>query len=75
MSINDLQSMGHSLGFSPTLDSTKSMQYVKTYAGVASGSGNGLTNNRPFGSLDNQHIVSRSKYQILILILLKVSNK
>ena len=54
MSINDLQSMGHSLGFSPTLDSTKSMQYVKTYAGVASGAGNGLTNNRPFGAADNQ---------------------
>jgi hypothetical protein len=30
MSINDLGSMGHSLGFAPTLDSTKSMQYDKT---------------------------------------------
>ena len=58
MSINDLQSMGHSLGFSPTLDSTKSMQYVKTYAGVASGAGNGLTNNRPFGAADNQTAAS-----------------
>jgi len=52
MSVNDLGSLGHSLGFAPTLDSTKSMQYVKTYA--ASGAGNGLTNNRPFGSADNQ---------------------
>ena len=58
MSINDLQSIGHSLGFSPTLDSTKSMQYVKTYSGVASGAGNGLTNNRPFGSVDNQTAAS-----------------
>jgi hypothetical protein len=58
MSINDLQSIGHSLGFAPTLDSTKSMQYVKTYSGVASGAGNGLTNNRPFGSVDNQTAAS-----------------
>jgi hypothetical protein len=54
MSINDLQSMGHSLGFSPTLDSVKSLQYVKTYVGTTSIGGNGLTNNRPFGSTDNQ---------------------
>jgi hypothetical protein len=54
MSINDLQSMGHSLGFAPTLDSVKSLQYVKTYAGAASSSGNGLCNNKPFGSADNQ---------------------
>jgi hypothetical protein len=54
MSINDLQSMGHSLGFAPTLDSVKSLQYVKTYAGASSSGGNGLTNNRPFGSADNQ---------------------
>ena len=54
MSINDLQSMGHSLGFAPTLDSVKSLQYVKTYAGAASSSGNGLCNNKPFGTADNQ---------------------
>ena len=57
MSVNDLATIGHSYGFSPTLDNTKSMKYNKNYApvtGVAS-SGNGLTNNRPYGGVaDNQ---------------------
>jgi len=57
MSVNDLATIGPSLGFSPTLDNTKSMKYNYLYtpnANVAS-SGNGLTNNRPFdGVSDNQ---------------------
>ena len=61
MSVNDLTTIGHSLGFSPTLDNTKSMKYNNTYAtptGVAC-SGNGLTNNRPYaGVSDNQTVFS-----------------
>jgi hypothetical protein len=57
MSVNDLATIGPSLGFSPTLDNTKSMRYNNLYtptANVAS-SGNGLNNNRPFeGVSDNQ---------------------
>ena len=57
MSVNDLATIGHTLGFSPTLDNTKSMKYNATFAtpnGVSC-SGNGLTNNRPYaGVADNQ---------------------
>ena len=53
MSVNDLCTIGHSLGFSPTLDNTKSMKYNAATANTLSG--NGLTNNRPFaGVSDNQ---------------------
>jgi len=55
MSVNDLVTLGHSLGFSPTLDNTKSAKYQSTYATTAGGSGNGYTNNRVFSSSsDNQ---------------------
>jgi hypothetical protein len=55
MRVNDLVTMGHSLGFAPTLDNTKSMKYNSTYASGNTLSGNGLTNNRPFaGVSDNQ---------------------
>jgi hypothetical protein len=58
MSVNDLITIGHSLGCSPTIDNTKSIKkYNSTYAtppGTAC-SGNGLTNNRPYGGVsDNQ---------------------
>jgi hypothetical protein len=59
MSINDLGTIGHSLGFSPTLDNTKSMKYNSTYASGNTLSGNGLTNNRPFAGVgDNQTVFS-----------------
>jgi len=55
MSVNDLATIGHSLGFSPTLDNTKSMKYNTNYASTAGSSGNGLSNNRPYdGASDNQ---------------------
>jgi hypothetical protein len=62
MSVNDLATIGHSIGFSPTLDNTKSMKYNAAYnsatAAVAC-SGNGLTNNRPYGGIaDNQSAFS-----------------
>jgi hypothetical protein len=54
MSINDLATIGHSIGFSPTLDNTKSMRYNGVYGPLATSSGNGFTNNRAFGESDNQ---------------------
>lgn len=55
MSVNDLATLGHSLGFSPTLDNTKSAKYQAAYASTAGGSGNGYSNNRVFASTsDNQ---------------------
>jgi len=55
MSVNDLATMGHSIGFSPTLDNTKSMKYNNGITAANGISGNGLTNNRPFdGVSDNQ---------------------
>ncbi len=55
MSVNDLSTIGHSLGFSPFLDNTKSMKYNSTYASTSGSSGNGLSNNRPYdGYSDNQ---------------------
>jgi hypothetical protein len=57
MSVNDLFTIGHSLGFSPTLDNTKSMKYNSTYTLGNTLSGNGLTNNRPFAGVgDNQTV-------------------
>jgi hypothetical protein len=63
MSVNDLKTLGHTIGFSETLDNTKSMVYNSSYANAANAatSGNGLTNNRPYiatagtgGGFDNQ---------------------
>ena len=59
MSVNDLKTMGHTIGFSETLDNTKSMVY--TTSGANGSSGNGMSNNRPYiltagtgGGFDNQ---------------------
>jgi hypothetical protein len=55
MSVNDLVTIGHSLGFSPTLDNTKSIKYNSTYDSTVDSSGNGLDHNRPYdGASDNQ---------------------
>jgi hypothetical protein len=61
MSVNDLATIGPSLGFSPTLDNTKSMKYNAAYTAAANtaSSGNGLSNNRPYaGVSDNQTATS-----------------
>ena len=58
MSVNDFATLGHSIGFSPTLDSVKSMRYEKMQAGATSSSGNGMSNNLPFGAPDNSIAVS-----------------
>ena len=57
MSVNDLATLGHSLGFSPTLDNTKAAKYQAAYGTttVNGSSGNGYSNNRVFASTsDNQ---------------------
>ncbi len=54
MSINDLATIGHSIGFSPTLNNTKSMKYNDVYGATVGSSGNGFTNNLAFGTSDNQ---------------------
>ena len=55
MSENDLKTLGHSIGFSPTLDNPKSAKYQSQYATLVGGSGNGYNNNRIFAnSSDNQ---------------------
>ena len=54
MSVNDLATLGHSLNFSPTLDNTKSMKYNGVYGASTGSSGNGFSNNRAFGTSDNQ---------------------
>jgi hypothetical protein len=57
MSVNDLATLGHSIGFSPTLDNPKSAKYQSTFASTAGGSGNGYSNNRVFASTsDNQTV-------------------
>jgi hypothetical protein len=50
MSVNDLATLGHSIGFAPTLDNPRSARYQPTFASTAKSSGNGYSNNRIFGS-------------------------
>jgi len=55
MSENDLKTLGHSIGFSPTLDNPKAAKYQAQYATQSAGSGNGYSNNRIFTNVsDNQ---------------------
>ena len=61
MSVNDLATMGHTLGFANTLDSVKSMRYEKTQAGAAGSGGNGMSNNRPIGEPDNATSLTNSQ--------------
>jgi hypothetical protein len=58
MSDNDLKTLGHSIGFSPTLDNPKSAKYQSTYASTVSGSGNGYNNNRVFSSTSDNQVTS-----------------
>jgi hypothetical protein len=57
MSVNDLATLGHSIGFSPTLDNPKAAKYQPSITAVTGSSGNGYTNNRVFASSsDNQTV-------------------
>ena len=46
------------------------MQYAQTYAGAASSEGKGCTNNRPYGSAENQTAAADIKKVIMQLIQL-----
>jgi hypothetical protein len=48
MSVNDLTTLGHSIGCSPTLDNPKSARYQPAFNTTAGASGNGYSNNRVF---------------------------
>ena len=55
LSVNDLATLGHSIGFSPTLDNPKSAKYQPAFNTTSGASGNGYSNNRVFAaSSDNQ---------------------
>jgi hypothetical protein len=55
MSVNDLATLGHSIGFSPTLDNPRAAKYNPSITAVTGASGNGYTNNRVYASTsDNQ---------------------
>jgi hypothetical protein len=58
MSINDLATLGHSIGFSPTLDNPKAAKYQPSFTAVNGASGNGYSNIRIFASTaDNQTVL------------------
>ena len=61
MSVNDLATLGHSIGFSPTLDNPKSCKYQPTFTAVNSSSGNGLSDNRVFSSSSDNQIAVGAK--------------
>jgi hypothetical protein len=55
---NDLKTLGHSIGFAPTLDNPKAAKYSQTFANTASTSGNGLSNNRVFAATSDNQITA-----------------
>ena len=57
LSVNDLATIGSTLGFSKELDSVRSMRYVSGTSATTGASGNGLTNNRPYGQGDAQSAI------------------
>ena len=61
LSVNDLATIGPTLGFSDRLDTTRSMRYVSAIAATDGNSGNGLTNNRPFGAGEHQSVIVASQ--------------
>ena len=77
MSVNDLKPIGHSLGFSDTLDNYRSMIWYD--ASGNGSSGNGLTNNRPYiatagtgGGFDQQIAVQANKIMAVLMVLYNI---
>ncbi len=61
MSVNDLATLGNSMGFAPTLDNPKAAKYqpaFAAFANTASASGNGLSNNRVFAAASDNQIAA-----------------
>lgn len=61
MNLNDLATIGPTLGFANTLDATRSMRYVSGNTATTAASGNGPTNNRPYGTGDHQSALVSSQ--------------
>ena len=61
MNVNDLVTIGPTLVFSEQLDSVKSIRYVSATTDTTTTSGNGLTNNRPFGKGEAQSTIVESQ--------------
>jgi hypothetical protein len=65
MSENDLKTLGHSVGFAPTLDNPKSAKYSRTVANTASKSGNGLSNNRVFAAASDNQVTAGAQNALI----------
>ncbi len=61
MNVNDITTIGPTLGFSKELDSVRSMRYVSGTSATTAASGNGLTNNRPYGQGEAQSAIVESQ--------------
>jgi hypothetical protein len=61
LSVNDLATIGSTLGFSDRLDTTRSMRYVSAITATDGNFGNGLTNNRCFGAGEHQSVIVASQ--------------
>jgi hypothetical protein len=48
MSVNDLATLGHTIGVSPILDNPRAVKNDSNYHATAASDGNGLSNNRPY---------------------------
>ena len=65
MSQQDLKNMGHSIGFSPTLDNPKSAKYENAITVTNGCSGNGLSNNRIFTSASDNQIATGAQNTVV----------
>ncbi len=69
MNVNDLPTIGPTLGFSDRLDTRRSMCYACSTTVTNGNSGNGLTNNHPFGTGEHLDSGSTPVHYIHLLIL------
>lgn len=60
MNVNDLATIGPTLGINQ-LDSVRSLRYVSANTATSAASGNGLSNNRPYGAGDHQSAITSSQ--------------
>ena len=71
MSENDIQTLGHSVGFSPVLDNPRAARYNPVQAGANGFSGNCLYNNHPFASTAD---VQTADAGIQVLIIWRIQH-
>lgn len=60
MNLNDLATIGPTLGINK-LDDVRSIRYVSSNAATTAASGNGVTNNRPYGGGDHQGVLTSAQ--------------